>query len=723
MGEAVPPGSSLLGRESELDVLDRLFDDVHARGGSLEVTGGPGVGKSALLGEAAVHAADRGMLVLHTTGVQSEAWLAFAGLHLLLRPVLGHLDQLAAPQRQAIQAAFGLSGGPAPDMFLTALAVLDLLAECAARGPVLAVADDVQWLDRPTRDVLAFVARRLEFEPVLLVTAVRDGDESPPESGLPVLRLEALPEPAAASLLEARAPGLPEEVRARLLDEAAGNPLALVELPIAYGTLGKKVRVPTWLPLTTRLERAFAARAFDLPAETRAALLVAALDDGPRLSEVLDAAALVVGGEVTVGVLDRAVSARLMEISGAEFRFRHPLMRAAIRQAASISQRQTGHAALADVLRGQPERAVWHRSASLVGPDETVACELEAAATHAQRRGGMAVAVSALQRAADLSDGPHRAGRLLHTAELAFEIGQQDLVLSLVSEAEPLDLSPREQARLTWIRESFTDGIPGDATQVRSLAAAAGQAGAEGDTDLALKLLYGAAVRCLWADPGQATRDEIVAAAVRLAGLAAMAAGVFDLAERFEAAAAAGLRAQGRLGLLPRALAQQAWNAALLADLGAAIPAAEEARRLAQETRQPLVTATAEAVQAMLAAFRGDVEAAEAIAAKAEQTAIPIGASGLLAATQLARGLAALGVGRPADALAHLRRIHDRADPAYHYAIRCFTIGDLAEAAAGAGNPQSIGGYMQEMEAAARQTPSPSLQAGLRYARALLATD
>jgi len=748
-------------------VLDRLFDDVHARGGSLEVSGGPGVGKSALLEEAAARAADRGMTVLHVTGVQSEAFLAFAGLHHLLRPVLGHLDRVPAPQRHAIQAAFGLSGGPAPDMFLTALAVLDLLAESAARAPVLAVADDAQWLDRPTRDVLAFVARRLEFEPVLLVTAIRDGDESPPESGLPALRLEALPAPAAAALLDARAPGLPEDVRARLLDEAAGNPLALVELPIAYGKLSSGARLPAWLPLTTRLQRAFAARAFGLPPDTRTALLVAALDDGPRLNEVLDGTALLVGGEVTVGVLDSAVSARLIEINGAEFRFRHPLMRAAMRQEASISQRQTGHAALAEVLQDQPERAVWHRSASLVSPDETVACELEAAATHAQRRGGTAVAVAALQRAAELSDGPHRAGRLLHAAELAFEIGQQDRVLSLLAEAELLGLPPREQARLTWIRESFTDGIPADATQARSLAAAAGQAGAEGDTDLALKLLYGAALRCWWVDPGQATRDEIVAAAerldvaqtdprllvalafgapigrgaavidrlsrlpaaarsdaaaMRLAGNAAMAVGVFDLAARFQAAAAAGLRAQGRLGLLPQALAQQAWNAALLADLGAAIPAAEEARRLARETRQPLVIATAEAVQAMLAAFRGDVEAAEAIAAKAERTAIPIGASAVLAATQLARGLAALGAGRPADAVAHLRRIHDRADPAYHYAIRCFTIGDLAEAAQRADDPQSIDAYMQEMEAAAQQTPSPSLHAGLRYACALLAT-
>jgi DNA-binding CsgD family transcriptional regulator len=756
-----------VGRESELDLLDQLLDDVHGRGGCLEVTGGPGVGKSALLEEAAARAAGRGMLVLRVAGVQSEARLAFAGLHHLLRPVLGHLDQLAPPQRDAMRAAFGLSGGPAPDMFLIALAVLDLLAECAVRVPVLVVADDAQWLDRPTRDVLAFVARRLEFEPVLLVIAVTDGYEGLSGSGLPAMRLEALPASAAAALLEARAPGLPEDVRVRLLEEAAGNPLALVELPVAYGAAGAGVRVPAWVPLTTRLERAFAARAFDLPAETRTALLVAALDDGPRLSEVLDAAALVAGAEVTVGALDPAVSAGLIEVDGAEFRFRHPLMRAAIRQKASMSQRQAGHAALALVLRGQPERAVWHRAASLVGPDEAVARELEAAAGDAQRRGGMAVAVSALQRAADLSDGTHRAGRLLHAAELGFEIGQRELVLGLLAEAEPLGLAPVEQARLTWIRESFTDGIPGDAAQARSLAAAAGQAGAEGDTDLALSLLYGAALRCWWVDPGQATRDEVVAAAerldvargdprllvalalaapvgrgaavidglsrlpaaarsdtgaMRLAGNAAMAVGAFGLAARFQAAAAAGLRVQGRLGLLPRALAQQAWSAAHLADLGAAIPAAEEARRLAQETRQPLVMATAEAVQAMITAFRGDAEAAEAIAAQAEQIAIPIGASAVLAATQLARGLAALGAGRPADALAHLRRIHDRGDPAYHYAVRCYTFGDLAEAALRADDLQSIGGYMQEMEAAARQTPSPSLQAGLRYARALLAT-
>ena len=760
--------SSLVGRESELHVIDQLLDDVHDRGGVLAVTGGPGVGKSALLLETAARAADRGILVLQATGVQSEGLLPFAGLHQLLRPILGHLDRLAAPQRDAMQVAFGLADGLPADFFLTALAALDLLAESAAQAPVLVTADDAQWLDRSTRDVLAFVARRLEFEPVLLVAAVLDGYDSPLEARLPTLHLEALPAAAAAELLDARAPGLPDAVRARLLGQAAGNPLALVELPVAYSKLGKGAAVPGWLPLTTRLERAFAARTFELPAATRTTLLVAAVDDGTQLREVLDAGALLVSGQVTIDVLAPAASAGLMEINAAQFRFRHPLMRAAIRQEASLSQRQAAHAALADVLRGQPERAVWHRAASVLGPDETVAGELDAAAGQAARRGGTAVAVSALQRAADLSDGPQRATRLLHAAELGFELGRRDLVLSLLADVEPLGLPSREQARLAWIRDSFTDGIPGDASQARLLAAAADQAGADGDTDLALKLLYGAGLRCWWADPGKPAGDRIVAAAkrldvdennprllvilafadpigqgaavidclsrltpadrsdpgaMRLAGNAAMAVGAFDLAATLLAASADGLRAQGRLGLLARALALQAWSTAHLADLGSAIPAAEEARRLAQETSQPLIMATAEAVQAMLAALRGDDEAAEALAAHAEQTCVPAGASAVLAAAQLARGLAALGAGRPADALEHLRRIHDPADPAYHAAVRCYTIGDLAEAALRTGDPDGIGEFVQEMEAAAQQTTSPSLHAGLRFTRALLAVD
>jgi ATP/maltotriose-dependent transcriptional regulator MalT len=321
---------------------------------------------------------------------------------------------------------------------------------------------------------------------------------------------------------------------------------------------------------------------------------------------------------------------------------------------------------------------------------------------------------------------------------------------------------------VTWIRDSFADGIPGETSKARALALSAGQVSGDGDTDLALKLLYGAALRCWWADPGEATRSLVArtagrldvetsdprllvvlalavpvergaavvdrlsrlgpatesdASATRLAGTAAMAVGAFDTAARYLALAAASLRGQGRLGLLARALALQAWSAAQLADLGAAIPAAAEASQLAQETRQPLVLATADAVQALLAALRGDPVSAETLAAQAEKVSVPIGASAVLAAAQLARGLAALGAGRPADALAHLRRIHDPADPAFHYAVRCYTLGDLAEAALRSGDRKGVSVSMREMETAARRTKSPSLHAGLRYAQALLADD
>jgi DNA-binding CsgD family transcriptional regulator len=763
---AMPVTTSLFGREAQTQMLGDLLDLVPDRGGSLVVSGEPGVGKSALLKEASTRAQGRGMLVLADTGVQSEAQLPFAGLHRLLQPILGQVDGLPAPQRRALLAAFGMTDAAVPDLFLTALAALNLLAETADRTPVLAVADDAHWLDRATSDVLAFIARRLEFEPILLVAGIRDGFESPfNDAGLPSLHLEALPPREAAALLDSRAPGLPAVARGRLLDEAAGNPLALVELPATLEHTGSGASLPTWLPLSTRLEQAFTDRVSDLPVATRTALLVAALDDSPLLREVLEAAARLAGPGLSLDIFTPAVAARLVDIDDSELRFRHPLMRTAIYQAASVSQRHAAHGALANVLSGQPDRRVWHRAASIIGPDEKVAGELEAAAEQAQRRGATAAAVSALQRAASLSDDRARIGRLLRAAQLAYELGRHDLAVELLGKAEPLDLRPAERARVVWIRESIADGILGDAASAHSLATIADRARVDGDTDLAAKLLCAAALRCLWADPGQAARDHIVSAAeqldmnqndprllvirgraapigqgatvigrlprlvpgetdahtLRLIAMAAMAVGVFDVAAGLFAASTVGLRVQGRLALLARMLALQAWNNMQLADLGTAIPAADEGARLAQETHQPLFMAMAQAVQAWLAALRGDQEAAAALAAHAERVSVPRGASSVLATAQLARGLAALGSGLPADALQHLRRIHDHADPAYDAALRCWTIGDLAEAARRSGDPGAIRVFMDEMETAARQTPSPLLHAGLRYARALLA--
>jgi DNA-binding NarL/FixJ family response regulator len=762
----------LVGREAELTLLAGLIREAPRRGNAIVLLGDPGIGKTSLLQAAVAQAREAGFTILEAAGVETEALLPYAGLHQLLRPVLSHVGSLPTPLRRALLTAFGEDDEVSPEPFFIALAALNLLAEVSSRRAVLIAVDDVQWLDRPSQDALAFLARRVGQDPVVILAAVRKGHPGPfAASGLDELDVGGLDDASAEEVLAAHATGLSAAAQKRILAVALGNPLALVELPVACRAAapghGEAARVPGWLPLTTRLERAFAARAFNLPAATRTALLVAALADGQRLSEVLDAAARLAGEKQTTD-LTPAVTARLVEIVGGEVRFRHPLMRTAIRQEASIAERQAAHAALAEVLRDQPDRAVWHRAASITGPDEAVAGELEVAARRARRRGGTAVAVSALQRAADLGGGTRRAGRLLQAAELGFELGRPDLVLDLAAEAGPLGLPSREQARLTWIKESFTDGIPGDAAQARVLVTVAGQAAADGDVDLALKLLYGASLRCWWADPGEAVRDQVVTAAerlnvgqsdprllvvlafaapigrgavvidrlpqllpaarsdpaaLRLAGNAAMAVGAFEEAAGLLADAAAGLRAQGRLGLLARALVLQAWSAVHLGDLSAATPAAEEARQLAHETRQPLIMATARAVQAIVAALHGDFEGAEAAAAQAERICVPMRASAVLAAAQLARGLACLGAGRPADAVAHLRRIHDPADPAYHYAVRCYTAGDLAEAAVRSGHRPAVGGFMQEMETAARQTPSPSLHGGLRYARALLAAD
>lgn len=421
------------------------------------VRGEPGIGKSALLAEVSRAAAVDGVRVLSAAGVESEAQLPFAGLHQLLRPIMSLHEELAAPQRDAVLAAFGMAAAEAPDLFLIALAVLNMVAEAATRSPVLLVVDDAHWLDRASADDLIFVARRLESEPVLLVAAVRDGYPGPfDDAGLPELPLQRLDDEASNALLDSRAPGLEAQVRDRLLKEAAGNPLALVELPIAMGSVGRGAALsPTWLPLTTRLEQAFSARVSRLPYNTRTLLLVGAVNDAASLSETLDAAALINGAEVGVAELAPAVAAGLIEVDAAELRFRHPLMRSAIRHRAGMPERHTAHAALAEILVGADDRRVWHRAVSSDRPNEAVAAELDAAAANALRRGGVVAAVTALEHAARLSSDPvRRAERLLRAADVAVELGRQDIVVRL----------PRPRRAVgTVVPTAGTDGVdPGE---------------------------------------------------------------------------------------------------------------------------------------------------------------------------------------------------------------------------------------------------------------------
>jgi DNA-binding CsgD family transcriptional regulator len=372
----------LYGREHELGVLTDMAGRLgEGAGGALVVRGEPGIGKSALLAAAAAQARDSGVRVLSAVGVQSESRLPFAGLHQLMRPVLDLARRLPERQRAALLSAFGMSDQAPAELFLIGLATLELISDMTEGSPVLLVADDAQWLDEPSCSVLAFVARRLAAEPAVLLIAERDGLPSPFGDGLPGLQVARLADSAARALLDSRAPGLEPTLRERLLAAAAGNPLALVELPqavraeqLAVGSL-----MAPRLPLTSRLERAFAEQGSGLPAATRSALLAAAADEGSALTEVLAAASVLESAAVTADALVPAVAARLVEIHETRLWFRHPLMRSAIYQASGVSARRAAHAALAGLLADQPDRRAWHRAAAALGPDEAVAADLDAA--------------------------------------------------------------------------------------------------------------------------------------------------------------------------------------------------------------------------------------------------------------------------------------------------------------------------------------------------------
>jgi DNA-binding CsgD family transcriptional regulator len=763
--------SPLVGRERELRTVDALLAGVGERGTALVIRGEAGIGKSALVAESSRHALDLGMRVLTAIGVRSETFLPFAGLHQLLRPMLPEFASRPSERHDAVLAALGVLDAPAPDLFRIALATLDLLTSGAAATSILLVADDVQWLDRSTCDVLAFVARRLESDPVVLLATCRDedADDNPLNTaGLPELRLAPLDTAASTALLDAHDAGLDPAVRLRVLAEASGNPLALVELPLAAQHLDAAA-LPAWLPLTTRLEQSFAVRVSGLPAVTRALLLVVALDEGDVLAEILTAAGTMVGDEVTVHDLAPAITAALIAVDTEQWtvRFRHPLIRSAIHQLASVSQRHLGHTALAEALAGQPDRRVWHLAAAAIGRDERVAVELEATAARARRRGAIAVAADALARAARLGDDPARHGaRLLRATEAAFELGRHDAVLRLLAEIDLTTLAPREQTQLSWLREVRQGGWSGT-DRVAAFVEAADRMRLAGDPDRALEALLAVALRCWWSNPDQETRGLVVTSAelvpvpppdprrlsvlahaapvergaavlTELAGLrpgavdpeldhllgtAAGAVGAFPLTVEFLAAAVAGLRAQGRLALLAQALVSQAWAGVNLGSPGSALPSAEEAYRLSTETDQPLWAAVAQLATAVLAARRGDADAAEDLATRAERVLLPIGANPMLALVALARGTAALGAGRHADAYEQLRHIFDQDETGFHPLIRSWAVVDLVDAAVHSGRHDAARTAVAELEPLLARTGSPVLQVGLGCVRPLVAGD
>ena len=455
------------GRRSECALLDDVIAAIRAgESRTLMIHGEAGIGKTALLNYVVESAAD--MRILQAAGVESEMELAFASLHQLCAPLLQALERLPPPQRDALEIAFGLTSGPAPDRFLVGLAVLTLLSQAAEERPLLCVVDDAQWLDEVSARTLAFVARRLLAEPVGLLLAARavSGDFH----GLPELEVLGLQDGDARALLRSAVLfRLDERVRDRIVAETRGNPLALLELPRGLtatqlaGGFGLLDAPRQALP--TRLEQSFQRRFEGIPAPARLLLLVAA-------AEPVGDPLLVWRAAERLGIETAAADATdgLVTIEES-VRFRHPLVRSAIYRSAPMEQRRTVHLALAEATDREvdPDRRAWHLAAATARLDDEVALELERSAGRAQARGGVAATAAFLQRAAALTQDPtRRAERALAAAQASLQAGAFDVARGLLATAEAGALDEFQRARVDLVRGrlAFASGPSSDAASL-----------------------------------------------------------------------------------------------------------------------------------------------------------------------------------------------------------------------------------------------------------------
>jgi DNA-binding CsgD family transcriptional regulator len=749
----------MFGRQSELAVLDGLV--AGARAGQSQVLvlrGEAGIGKTALLEYLETRAV--GCHIVRLAGVEAEMELAYAGLHQLCAPFLDRLNRLPDPQRGALGTAFGLTSGEAPDRFLVGLAVLDLLADRAEQRPLICLIDDAQWLDRVSAQTVAFVARRLLAERIVLVVAMREQGDLVDFAGLPELMIKGLIEADAGRLLDSVIKGPVDlRVRDRIIAETRGNPLALLELPRAFtaAELAEGFEQSDLVPLASRIEEGFVRRLSTLPYETRRLLVAAAAEPLGDATLLWRAAALLGLGANSAHA---AEAAELIKF-GAQVRFRHPLVRAAAYRSASADERQEVHRALAEVTDGDvdPDRRAWHRAQAALLPDEAIAAELEQSAARAQYRGGLLAAAALLERAASLTPDPaRRAERQLAAAWrkcdggaldaalallAAVEAGPEDalraaeaqhlrgqiaydqrravdaarLLLDAARHLEPLDCELARETYLDALAAAILSSTTDDAARDVAVAARAaprprGQARA---TDLILDALatrfvegHAAAAPAL----GRALTKlssidygaEDVARLLWLGGRpfsGYIATGLWD----FQAARAmAELQVQrardaGALVQLQFALHALAVNELFAGNLTDAAALIEEDRMVADITGNPPVGYAT----TLLAALRGADDAASRLITAAREEAWSLGQGRIVNYADYASAVLNNGLARHDVAALAAREAFDR-DAVGGYQM--MVVSELAEAAARTGDTALVAAAHQRMSERARATPT-----------------
>jgi DNA-binding CsgD family transcriptional regulator len=774
----VTGGSVVIGRAEERARIDGLLAEARdGRSGVLVLSGEPGVGKSTLLTHAIAAAGD--LRVLQAAGVQTEIDLPFAGLHQLLRPTLDLVDRIPTRQADALLGALGLVDHSSEDRFLVAAAALSVLSEAAGDGPVLCVIEDAHWLDHSSVEALAFAARRLDAEGVVLLAATREG----PWPGLPGMAIRAFDRDDASRLLRERVPDLVASVADRLVDESGGNPLALVELAASLtpGQLAGLEPLPDSLRLTGRIQEAFLGRVRVLPDASQTLLLVAAADDTGDAAVIFRAAEAL---DVRAAALEPAERAGLAEVDDAgRIRFRHPLVRTAVYQSATFIARTAAHRALVGALDGDVHvaRRAWHLAAAATGPDEGVARELERSAEVAAQRGGYAVASAAYERAAQLS--PQRSDRarlLVAAAEAAYHGGLTDRAVGLADRAAAMIDDPVTGDEVACLRGRI-ELTRGSSLTAHTLLDTAARRIAERDPRAAAAELIHAA-RAAWNvnDAGRLTATTDLLARLDLpiddplGALVHSAVGVGELAAGRPAAAVARIHAAteawlplvatGRAGgldtwvveswlvmsgttriigdhpaaltlagaavaqsrdrglaaRLPFALANLALSEALAGRHSAALVNATEALELARDLGQRVSVGLATSVLAWLAAVRGEEERCQRYARESVELAEAYGLTAIAVFATWALGLLELSLGRPERALDRLR---DPTGPAVNPLSRILIVPDLVEAATRVGRPAGLAAEVARFDEWAGAIGQPWAAATVHRCRAMLAGD